>query len=128
MRVHHVAVVCRSRENADRFYMGILGLQKIKASSLNEDLTKQIFDTACECQIILYGNENFAVEVFVDASAAGKTNPFVHLCLEVEEREEFLGKCLSAGLVVNRVQKGNSQLVFVEDYNGNLFEIKELSD
>jgi catechol 2,3-dioxygenase-like lactoylglutathione lyase family enzyme len=108
--------------------MGILGLQKIKASSLNEDLTKQIFDTACECQIILYGNENFAVEVFVDASAAGKTNPFVHLCLEVEEREEFLGKCLSAGLVVNRVQKGNSQLVFVEDYNGNLFEIKELSD
>jgi hypothetical protein len=94
--------------------MGIMGLKKIKASSLNKDLAKQIFDAACECQIILYGNENFAVEVIVADSAAGKINPFVHLCLEEEASEEFFGKCQFAGLVVNRVQRGIHSLFLLK--------------
>ena len=125
MKLHHVAVICSSQENADRFYQVILGLQKIKTSPLSEDLAGQIFDIAQKCQIILYASETFAVEVFVPASFPEKRAPFVHLCLEVEDREQFVGRCQEMALPVKRIEKGDSFLTFVQDYDGNLFEIKE---
>jgi catechol 2,3-dioxygenase-like lactoylglutathione lyase family enzyme len=125
MRLHHVAVVCSSQENADRFYEGVLGLRKIRTSPLSEELGGQIFDIAQKCQIILYASETFAVEVFVPASPPKKRAPFLHLCLEVENREEFVERCHEMALPVKRIEKGDSLLTFVQDYDGNLFEIRE---
>jgi catechol 2,3-dioxygenase-like lactoylglutathione lyase family enzyme len=125
MRLHHVAVICSSQENADRFYEGVLGLQKTRTSPLSEELGRQIFNIAQKCQIILYANETFAVEVFVPASFPEKRAPFLHLCLEVENGEAFIGKCQEMALPVKRIEKGDSLLTFVQDYDGNLFEIKE---
>lgn len=123
--MHHAAVVCGSEANADRFYQGILGLEKIKSSILDEALTEQIFGRAHECQIILYGNEYFAIEVFATPLVQEKGSSFEHLCIEVENREEFLKKSESSGVSVKRIPKGDSLLVFIEDYDGNLFEVKE---
>ena len=125
MRLHHVAVLCGSRENADRFYANILGLRKIKASLLSEDLADALFNIAQRCAVVLYGNETMVIEVFVPESPAEKGSSFVHLCLEVENRQEFAGKCRDSGLMVNWVERGDSLLMFVSDYDGNLFEVKE---
>ena len=48
MRLHHVALVGRSLENADQFYEEIVGLKKIKTYTLNKGLAKQLFDTELE--------------------------------------------------------------------------------
>ena len=60
-------------------------------------------------------------------TASEKKPDFVHLCLEVEDMEAFVDKCLASGLSVKQVPKGDSLLVFVEDYDKNLFEIKPRS-
>ena len=124
MKLHHVALNSSSPENADRFYGEILGLKQVKNFILKKELTDQIFGVDCECQIILYENENFAVEVFVTSVHTEKINPFTHLCLEVEDKEEFAGNCQAKGLETKRIPKGNGMLIFVKDYDGNLFEIK----
>jgi catechol 2,3-dioxygenase-like lactoylglutathione lyase family enzyme len=126
MKLVHSAVVCSSQENAERFYEGILGLKKIKGFTLDKELVQQIFGTSQESLLLLYGNEAFAIEVFVPASTPERKSAFVHLCLEVKGREEFLGNCEKAGLPVNRVARQDSLITFVEDYDGNLFEIKEM--
>ena len=128
MKLQHVALVCGSEESADRFYRGVLGLMRIKSAVLNKDLAKKIFDTAVESQLILFGNESFAVEVFVPASVAKDKPPYSHVCLEVADRDEFLRKCEAAGLSVSRIPRGDTLLVFMEDFDGNLFEIKEIED
>jgi catechol 2,3-dioxygenase-like lactoylglutathione lyase family enzyme len=125
MRFHHAAVVCSSPETSDRFYEGILGLKKVKSVSLNSDLAEQLFGTARECGVILYADETLAVEVFLDISTPTERSPFLHLCLEVEDREQFLEMCHAKGVEVNRVQKGDSLVTLIKDYDGNLFEIKE---
>ena len=125
MRLHHVAVICNSQENVDRFYRNILGLHKIKATSLSEDFAETLFSIAQKCAVVLYGNENMAIEVFVPESPTEKRASFVHLCVEVENREEFARKCQNNNLMVNRVKKADSLLIFVSDYDGNLFEVKE---
>ena len=125
MRLHHVGLVCSSQERADRFYEGILGLAKIKTSELTEDVMEQIFHTPQRCLMIFYGNDGFAVEVFVPEESPARKTRFEHLCLEVKEREAFLKKCHDNGLEVRRIPKGDTFLAFVADYDGNLFEIKE---
>ena len=127
MKLHHVGVVCRSQENADRFYRKILGLAKIKASLLSKDLAEAIFHVAQRCTVINYGNENMLVEVFVPETPAENGAPFVHLCLQLENREEFARRCRDMALTVSRIKKGDSLLVFVTDYDGNLFEVKEMA-
>ena len=125
MRLHHAAIICSSLENADRFYQEIVGLETIKTSTLDETLTEKIFGRAIECRVVLYGNENFAIEVFIIKKSQWENARFEHLCLEMEKREEFLVKCESHGLGVKRIPKGDKVLAFVEDFNGNLFEVKE---
>ena len=126
MKLNHVALICSSEENADRFFKGILGLEKIKTSDLERALSEQLFGVDRESRILLYGNEAYRVEVFVDTRSSGKNAPFAHLCVEVKEREEFLGRCRKASLDIRRVQKGESHVVFIRDFDGNLFEIKEI--
>jgi catechol 2,3-dioxygenase-like lactoylglutathione lyase family enzyme len=122
--MHHAAVVCGSEANADRFYQTILGLKKIKSSLLEEVVTEQIFGRAHQCRILLYGNESFAIEVFMTDRAQEGGASSEHLCIEVEDREKFLKMCQSSGVNVKRIPKGDSLLTFVEDYDGNLFEVK----
>jgi len=125
MRLHHAALVSSSEANADKFYEGILKLRKIKTSILKNDLAVRLFDTNVECPLILYGNESFAIEVFVTDQVLYKKMPFTHLCLEVEDREKFLSRCRSTGVKINLIPRGDSQICFVQDFDGNLFEIKE---
>lgn len=127
MKLSHTSAVCSSQENADRFYEGILGLAKTKEFSIDKDLTKKIFDIECDCQIIVYSNENLAVEVFIPDMKLQKKKPaFDHLCLEVEDREKFLRLCAAEGVTVKRIPKGDKELYFIKDYDNNLFEIKDI--
>lgn len=124
MKLNHVALIAASQDHADRFYEGILKLRKIKTSLLTRDLAMKIFGVAMECPLILYGNEGFAIEVFVTDRIPPKNSPVAHVCLQVEDRDAFIAACQSAGLTVHLIPRGDWNLCFVQDFDGNLFEIK----
>lgn len=124
MRLHHAALTSSSEANAEKFYEGILKLEKLKASFLTRDVARQLFDTDLECPFFLYGNENCAIEVFITNRFPNGPIPITHLCLQVEDRETFLETCQTHGVPITRVSRGESQICFVEDFDGNRFEIK----
>jgi len=128
MRLNHVALVCSSEENVKHFYGGILGLERMRTSVLPNDLARQIFGIDRECQMIVYGNDRFTAELFVAANLSGGGESFEHVCLEVEDVETFVAACEAGGVMVNRVLKGERLLTFVRDFDGNLFEVKELPE
>jgi catechol 2,3-dioxygenase-like lactoylglutathione lyase family enzyme len=128
MRLNHVALVCSSEETANDFYGGILGLERMRTSVLPKDLARQIFGIDRECLIVVYGNDRFTAEVFVTANLPGGDASFEHVCLEVEDVEAFVTKCEARQVSVNRVFKGERLLTFVKDFDGNLFEIKEIAE
>lgn len=127
MRLNHVALVCSSEQNADFFYKDVLGLRKIKSFVLSNDLARQIFGIDREYRVVVYGNDRFTAEVFIDDSLPERDTSLEHVCLEVKDREEFVKKCEAMHVEVNRIPKGDALLTFVKDYDGNLFEIKETS-
>ena len=124
MKLHHVALVAGSQENADRFYEGLLKLTKIKTSMLKSDLAMEIFGWDLECPLVLYGDEGFAIEVFVTDRISPNSSRVAHICLQVEDRQAFVAECRAAGTEILIIPRGESQLCFVKDFDGNLFEIK----
>jgi len=124
MKLHHVALSSRSRDNADRFYKDILKLEEIKTSRLTRDLSMDIFGLDLECELILYGNDDFAIEVFVADRLSPPRPSIAHICVQAQDREAFLDECRSVGLKVRLIPRGDWKICFVEDFDGNLFEIK----
>ncbi len=125
MKLNHVALVCSSEQRADDFYEGVLELRKMKSFLLSRELARQIFEIEGECQVFVYGNSLFTVEVFLAKPAPGRETSFEHICVEVKNIEKFVNRCEAMQVEVNRVPKGDRLLTFVKDYDGNLFEIKE---
>ena len=126
MKLNHVALVSSSEQRAHDFYEGVLGLSRTKSFVVSSELCRQIFDIDEECRVIVYGNSQFSVEVFLGTPGAGMRTRFEHICVAVTNLEEFLKKCETMNVEVNRVPKGDRLLTFVRDYDGNMFEIKAL--
>lgn len=126
MNLHHFAVVCSSIENADTFYKDILGLEKRKDTTITPDLSEQIFGITNECRLLLYSNTDFAVEVFLTQGDRDRKPSFEHVCLLVEDKKSFTEKCQAGGCEINLVPRGDYFLTFIRDFDGNLFEIKEI--
>ena len=120
----HTALVCRTEENADRFFQDLLGLEKAEPWPLPVDLAMAIFDMDDELTVINYTGKGMHFEIFIDADYPGNSDGMAHTCVEVASRLHFLETCKTLGVRVNRVPKGDRVLIFVRDFDGNLFEVK----
>lgn len=123
MQFKHVALVCRSEEKSDQFYIDLLGLKKISEKTIPSALSNQIFNIDSEFKIVNYANDNIHFEIFIDDKKHSKTNRIDHVCIQVDDLESFLEKCRAMALEIIQVPKGDAFITFIKDDDGNLFEI-----
>ena len=121
----HIGLVSSSAENADRFFGELLGLPKTRESALSADLAAGLFGLDTGCAIAYYGDAGLVFEVFLTGWSEPSTNKISHTCIEVADRSKLLSRCRNMGFGVREVPKGDTSVVFIEDGDGNLFEVKE---
>ncbi len=119
----HVALQYSDRKKADIFFNKILGLSLDKSFSLSKDLSKDIFGISQEVIVEVYKNDAACFEVFITDIQTDYS--FEHTCIEIENKVEFLKTCKSYGIDPIFVKKGDKTLLFIKDFSGYLFEIKE---
>ncbi|MFZ5563321.1 MAG: VOC family protein [Thermodesulfobacteriota bacterium] len=125
MKLNHIGVVCRSAVSGDRFYKDLLGLEKRRERRVPGVMIESIFNINREALIIDYGNDRLFLEVFVIPDLEER-RPVSHLCLEVTDRPAFLEKCQAMGFPVRKIAKNDgTAIVFIQDDDGNQYEIKE---
>ena len=124
MLLRHVGLTCSTEDNADKFYRDLLGLNKSEPKILPADLSHAIFKIKSPLSIINYMSGNLHFEVFI-THRAFKSSPIAHQCLEVNDLDLFVEKCRKMGIKIAQIPKGDKLLTFIEDFDGNLFEIKE---
>jgi len=124
----HTALVCSSEDHTDRFYRDLLGLEKAEPWPLPATLARAIFGVDAELTIINYTGAGMHFEIFIDAGHPGSFGGIEHTCIEVESRRDFLDTCQKLGVTINQVPKGDRFLLFVRDFDGNLFEVKSRGD
>ena len=124
MLLKHVGLTCRSVENSDKFYKDLLELKKSEPKFLPAELSRAIFDLDADLQIIDYMDENIHFEIFVTDQFSTPSRQIEHLCLEVSDLAFFIEKCRNLNVDVAQIPKGDKTLIFIKDFDGNLFEIK----
>jgi len=127
MNIEHIALGYNSEEEADRFFIDLLGLKKIRSKSVSADLIQKFFAVDGEHKFIVYGNQDSSFEVFITNDNTRVQDVFTHSCLLIENRDEFLSRASSMGYDFIRVPRKDSDgyYLFIKDGFRNLYEIKE---
>ncbi len=121
----HAGLAASSEEKADRFYAGILGLEKSLPKTLNKDLAQNIFGIDDELLILNYRDKNVHYEILVYQDYKAPEKQIAHTCIQAAGLKDIVNKCSGVGLKVVQIPKGDIVLTFISDYDGNLFELKE---
>ena len=125
MLLNHVALVSSSEENSDLFFRDLLGLKKMGPKTVPSELARKLFGLNEEYRVIDYGNEKFKFEVFLARPGLPDNKRLDHVCLEVRDRPALLSKAADLGLEIIQAPKGEALVVFLKDFDGNLYEIKD---
>ena len=124
--LHHAGLCCRTAENADRFYGGVLGLENRGTKSVPAALARALFGLDRDLTVRIFSNERLYLEIFIlEGPGPAAAPPPAHLCVETDDLARFLERCRSYGVPVVRAPKGDAWLTFIRDDDGNLFEVKE---
>ena len=122
-KILHVALPYKDKEQADIFFNKILGIPFEKEFTLTKDLSKNIFGIDEEILILVYSNKDSYFEIFITDKTP--INFYNHICIEISDRVDFINRCKQNNITPIFVKKGLKTLLFVRDFSGNLFEIKE---
>jgi len=121
--LNHVAIQCSAKKTSSIFFTKILKIPKSRSFTVNEELSSRIFGLNESVEIDVYENEKIRFEVFIKPKS---NNPeFEHVCIEVENINDFFEICKSYKLEPFTVKKGEKDLYFVRDFSENLYEVKE---
>lgn len=126
MKIRHYGLACRSEESADRFYEKFLGMKKLGRKSVPAALAEAFFGIPRDLAVINYTLDEIYFEIFIHEGEASTAPSPAHICLEVNDLAAFLERCRAMDVPVIRAPRGEQWINFIKDYDGNLFEVKEL--
>ncbi len=120
----HIALQYRDKCDAETFFCKILGLNKEKEFTLPASLADSVFSIDRDVDIIVYSNEDVRFEIFFTEENANVR--YEHICIAVEDRQKLIDLCRKHGIEVIKIKREERDLLFIRDFNGYLYEIKEI--
>jgi hypothetical protein len=120
--IQHIALQYTNKKQADIFFKKILGLNLIKNFNVSKELAKQIFNISEDVEVFVYGNDSIVFEIFITKQK--QIHVFNHVCIKIDDKEEFFNKCNKHKLKPYYVKKEDKKLLFLRDHSNNLYEIK----
>ncbi len=121
----HDSFTVSSEANARAVFEDLFGLARVKSFHANEELVKGLFGMEGEAEVIVYDAGPTQLEVFVCPRTAGRGEQYDHACMAVKDRPALMDKARSMGMTVFSFFKGDRELIFIQDLDGNRYEIKE---
>ena len=125
--IDHIAIATNSELESDKFFIQLLGLNKIREKIVPSDLIEKFFGVKREQRFLVYGNDKIIFEVFITDDNSKAKDIFTHSCLFIENRDDLVKKATSMGFKVIQVPRndGSGYYLFIQDSFHNLYEIKE---
>ena len=122
MKLEHIAINVVDELEIASFYIDVLGMSKLKNFTISKGLSEQIFNIPKEAVVYLMQKEEIILEIFVTKKQYKQG--FRHICISVKNREELVKKAEQKAYECTRIKREFSDLVFIRDKSGNIFEIK----
>ncbi|MBN2065761.1 MAG: VOC family protein [Candidatus Thermoplasmatota archaeon] len=123
VQLHHVALQCTDRTQAQLFFTKILGMTQEKTFTLSAALSQAIFDIDETVDVDVYCNATTRFEIFCTSQMPRLA--YQHVCLVVSDKDRFIERCRHYGLEPFTIPKSGRTLLFIHDFSRNVYEIKE---
>ena len=123
MNLEHVALTITDYNEIEQFYHEILEMNKRKSFVLDKVLARDIFGIEEETKVFLLQKDELLLEIFL--APEQHHHSFNHLCISTSHREEIVKKATQHSYKCLRLKRENSDMIFVTDNSGNIFEIKQ---
>ena len=123
MKLEHVALTITDSNDIGHFYHEILGMKEVKSFVLDKVLAGDIFGIEEETKVFLLQKDNLLLELFLTGGQC--VHGFNHICISLTNREEIVKRAIQNSYRCLQLKRGNSDMVFVTDNSGNIFEIKQ---
>ncbi len=121
---NHIAVQAKGKED-EAFFTEVLGMEKVGGFKIDSALAEKIFKIKQEVETAIFVKGNVKIELFITGREAVPS--FNHVCFEIPDRKSFVERCRRLGIKPIIVEKTGKSMLFVRDFSGNLFEIKDAS-
>lgn len=123
MNLEHIALNIADLKEIESFYCEILGMSEIRHFVLDKNLAREIFGIEKETTVFQLKKNEIVLEIFLIPERL--ENGFSHLCISISDREEIASKADQNGYSCMRMKRGNSDMIFIKDKSGNIFELKQ---
>ncbi|MBN1879307.1 VOC family protein [bacterium] len=90
---------------------------------ISADIMLNLFGLPCTASVRTYDLGNSKLEVFIlkDMPVPGRIQ---HVCLEFDDRDSVIRRAAKKGFSVRRYRRTDGEVIFLEDADGNLYELK----
>ena len=123
MKLEHVALTVTDPAEVENFYHDILGMIEVSNFILEKDLATRIFGIDKETSVFLLQKDELLLELFLMPEQ--RKHYFDHICVSIKNREELVEKAAQNSYEYIRLKRKYTDLIFIKDKDGNIFEIKE---
>lgn len=120
--LHHIALGYTNQNDASIFFTKVLDLHFVRQFELPSFLSAKIFGINDDVLVDVFENQTMRVEVFYDKVI--RDGGYTHICIEIDDKKDFLSRCKTYNISWFIVEKNNKELLFVYDHYKNLYEIK----
>ncbi|MCK5398460.1 hypothetical protein KAJ26_00435 [bacterium] len=120
--IDHYALSSISKKAAEDIFIGVFEFELLYTFTLDEKTADQVFGVKMDVEVLVFGMKDLKIEVFIDDSSQNST--YGHLAIKIEDKDALLSRCKRFSVKHFRVDRGERQVLFLEDASGNLFEIK----
>ena len=126
-RIDHIAVWNSCEKNAYVFYRDILGFEYLYEFHATKRVVEDIFELNEPMNVVVFGNEETKIEVFINDIKSLSQHPINHICFDVENVEDVMEKVEKMNLPRRIIKRNEHNIIFIKDFDGNLFEIKSMA-
>lgn len=126
MKLEHVALTITDYNEIEHFYHEILGMNEIKSFVLERVLARDIFGIEEETKVFLLQKDKLFLEIFLTPELC--VTGFNHMCISITNREEIVEKAIQHSYKCLRLKREYSDMIFITDNSGNIFEVKQSSE
>jgi catechol 2,3-dioxygenase-like lactoylglutathione lyase family enzyme len=123
MNLEHIALTITDYSEIKDFYQKILGFYEIRSFMLKKDLARDIFGIGKDTKVFHLQNDDLSLELFVMPERF--EHVYNHICISVPDQDEIAFQADQNGYESIRIRRQNSNMIFIKDKSGNLFEIKQ---
>ncbi len=124
MKLEHIALTISNIEEVKNFYVDILEMKELKNFVLKKELAQNIFNINKDTSAFFLQKDDVFLEIFV--SDEKLKQGFNHICISVKDRENLVEKSETQNYKCIRIEREFSDLIFIKDKSGNVFEVKEI--